>query len=147
MDLINLLPPLLAGLNLTAASLACLAYFFVLRGSHVIHRVLMAFALLFSTLFLMIYLYYHYQVGNVPFAGQGMIRPLYFSILVSHVLLAILMVPMILVTLGRALRGRFGSHRRIARWTLSVWVYVSVTGVLIYLLAFQFYPPLPGHTE
>ena len=146
MDLITFLPPLQAVLNMTAASLACVAYLFVLRGNLTLHRVLMAFALLFSTLFLISYLYYHYQVGNIPFAGQGMIRPVYFSLLVSHVFLATLMVPMILVTVSRALRGRFESHRRIARWTLSVWVYVSVTGVLIYLLAFQFYPPLPEHT-
>ena len=105
---------------------------------------LMIAALFVSSLFLVFYLYYHYQVGNIPFAGQGMIRPVFFSLLASHVILAALMVPMILATVIRALRGRFDDHRRIARWTLPVWIYVSVTGVLIYLLAFQIYPPMPG---
>ena len=104
----------------------------------------MTAALSVSALFLVFYLYYHYQVGNIPFAGQGAIRPVYFSILASHVILAAVMVPMILATVTFALQGQFDKHRRIARWTLPVWIYVSVTGVLIYMLAFQIYPPLPA---
>jgi len=137
----------LAILNVTAASLACVAYFFVRRGNHVFHAALMVTALTVSTLFLASYLYYHYQVGNVSFGGQGAIRVFYFSVLVSHVLLAAVMVPLILVTLTRAVRGTFDSHRRLARWTLPLWVYVSVTGVVIYLIAFQLYPPTPGGPE
>lgn len=147
MNLVTVLPPVLAVLNVTAASLACVAYFFVRRGNHVFHATLMVTALTVSTLFLISYLYYHYQVGNVSFAGQGVVRVFYFSVLVSHVLLATVMVPLILATLTRAVRGTFDSHRRLARWTLPLWVYVSVTGVVIYLMAFQFYPPTPMGTE
>ncbi len=145
MDVISILPPLQAVLNMTAACLAVAAYIFVRRGNRMAHKVLMITALIVSSLFLVFYLHYHYQVGNIPFAGQGAIRPVYFSILVSHVVLAAIMVPMILTAVTFAVQGQLGRHRRIARWTLLVWVYVSVTGVLIYLLAFQIYPPTPGN--
>ncbi len=145
MDVISILPPLQAVLNMTAACLAVAAYIFVRRGNRMAHRALMITALIVSSLFLVFYLHYHYQVGNIPFAGQGAIRPVYFSILVSHVVLAAIMVPMILTSVTFAVQGRLDRHRRIARWTLLVWVYVSVTGVLIYLLAFQIYPPTPGN--
>ena len=141
MDLISVLPPLQATLKMTAACLAGTAYFFVRRGNRDAHKALMTAALSVSALFLVFYLYYHYQVGNIPFAGQGAIRPVYFSILASHVILAAVMVPMILATVTFAFQGRLDKHRRIARWTLPVWIYVSVTGVLIYMLAFQIYPP------
>ena len=85
-----------------------------------------------STLFLVSYLTYHYQVGSVPFEGRGWVRPLYFSVLISHTVLAAAIVPLVLVTLVRALRGRFERHMRIARWTLPLWLYVSVTGVVVY---------------
>jgi putative membrane protein len=143
-DLISVLPPLQAALNMTAACLAGAAFFFVRRGNRTAHKTLMITALIVSSVFLVFYLHYHYQVGNIPFAGQGAIRPIYFSILASHVVLAVIMVPMILAAVIFAVQGRFDRHRRIARWTLLVWVYVSVTGVLIYLLAFQIYPPAPG---
>jgi len=141
MDVISVLPPLQAALNMTAACLAAAAYYFVRRGRRAHHKALMIAALSVSTLFLVFYLYYHYQVGNIPFAGQGAIRPIYFSILASHVILAAAMVPMILATVTFAIQGRLDKHLRIARWTLLVWIYVSVTGVLIYMLAFQIYPP------
>lgn len=143
MDVISVLPPVQATLNMTAACLAGAAYYYTRSGNRSAHKALMISALIVSTLFLVFYLYYHYQVGNIPFAGKGLIRPIYFTVLVSHVILAALMVPMILMTVLFAAQGRFDRHRRIARWTLPVWVYVSVTGVLIYLLAFQFYPPPP----
>lgn len=101
----------------------------------------MIVALIVSTLFLIAYLYYHSQVGNLKFAGQGLIRPIYFSILASHILLAALIVPLILVTVSYALKGNFAVHRRYARWTLPLWIYVSVTGVIVYLLAFHIYSP------
>ncbi len=144
MDLISVLPPLQAVLNMTAACLAGAAFFFVRRGNRNVHKTLMISALIVSSLFLVFYLHYHYEVGNIPFAGQGAVRPIYFSILASHVVLAAIMVPMILMAVTFAVQRRFDRHRRIARWTLLVWVYVSVTGVLIYLLAFQLYPPSPG---
>ena len=90
-----------------------------------------------STLFLLSYLTYHFQVGSVPFDGQGWVRPLYFSILISHIILAVAIVPLVLVTLVRALKRRFERHRRIARWTLPLWLYVSVTGVAVYWMLYR----------
>jgi len=89
-----------------------------------------------STLFLISYLIYHYYVGSVPFKGEGWIRPIYFSVLISHVILAAAIVPLALITLVRALKGNFERHRRIARWTLPIWLYVSVTGVIVYLMLY-----------
>ncbi len=102
-----------------------------------IHRLCMVAALIVSTLFLASYLYYHSKVGYVPFEGVGFIRPVYFFILFSHIVLAALIVPLVLITLTLATRKRFSWHQHIARWTLPLWLYVSVTGVLIYLLAFH----------
>jgi len=94
-----------------------------------------------STLFLVSYLVYHYQVGSMPFTGRGGIRALYFTILISHTVLAAVIPPLALLTVSRALRGRFDRHVRIARWTLPLWLYVSVTGVIIYLMLYHLYPP------
>lgn len=93
-------------------------------------------ALVCSTLFLVSYLAYHYQVGSIPFKGEGWVRPIYFAILLSHTILAALVVPLALVTLTRGLRQRFDAHRRIARWTFPVWLYVSVTGVVVYWMLY-----------
>ena len=92
-----------------------------------------------SGLFLTSYLIYHYYAGSRPFLGQGWIRPAYFALLISHTALAIAIVPLILVTLYRALRGQFERHRRIARWTYPLWLYVSATGVLVYYLLYHAY--------
>jgi len=94
-----------------------------------------------SAAFLTSYLIYHYEVGDILFTGQGWIRPVYFSILIPHVILAGLIVPLVLITLYFALRARFASHRRIARWTWPLWIYVSVTGVIVYLMLDQLYTP------
>ena len=91
-----------------------------------------------SMLFLISYLVYHFQVGSVGFKRQGWIRPVYFTILISHTILAALVVPLALITLSRALKERFDAHRRIARWALPIWFYVSVTGVVIYLMLYRF---------
>ena len=99
----------------------------------------MSAALLTSAIFMISYLTYHARVGYMPFAGQGAIRPVYFTMLASHVILAALIVPMVLATVSYAVRGKFDSHPRIARWTLPVWLYVSVSGVLIYILGFHIY--------
>ena len=90
-----------------------------------------------STLFLISYLIYHYQVGSVRFQGQGWIRPVYFTILITHTILAAAVVPLALITLTRALREKFDRHRRIARWTLPIWLYVSITGVIVYLMLYR----------
>jgi uncharacterized membrane protein YozB (DUF420 family) len=95
-----------------------------------------------STLFLISYVIYHYQVGSVPFKGQGWIRPLYFTILLTHTILAAAVVPLVLITLIRALRERFDAHRRIARWTLPIWLYVSLTGVVVYWMLYRLAPPI-----
>ena len=93
-----------------------------------------------STLFLISYLVYHYQVGSVPFKGEGGIRVIYFTILITHTVLATAVVPLVLVTLFRALKERFGAHRRIARWTFPIWLYVSGTGVLVYWMLYWLVP-------
>jgi len=103
------------------------------------HRAVMITALISSSLFLTSYLYYHWHVGSVHFQGQGWIRPLYFTILISHTFLAAVIVPMIIVTFSRALRERFDRHRAIARWTYPLWLYVSVTGVVVYLMLYRFF--------
>src|ERR1700686_5541036 len=102
-------------------------------------RAVMLTAFTTSPLFLVSYLYYHYHVGSVHFRGTGWTRPLYFSILISHTTLAVIIVPMVLITLTRALREQFDRHRAIARWTFPLWLYVSVTGVIVYLMLYQIY--------
>ncbi len=136
-----MLPPVQASLNVTAATLMSVGFYFIRHGNKSAHKLCMISALAISTLFFIFYLYYHSVVGNIPFAGQGMIRPIYFSVLITHVVLAAAIVPLVLITVSFVLRGKFHKHRRVARWTLPIWLYVSVTGVLIYLLAFHFYPP------
>ena len=89
-----------------------------------------------SIVFLASYLIYHYQVGSVPYKGLGWMRVVYFAILLTHTILAVAVVPLVLITLVRALRERFAAHRRIARWTFPIWLYVSVTGVIVYLMLY-----------
>ena len=103
-------------------------------GKRALHKQLMLSALVFSTLFLINYIYYHYSQGDTLFQGQGAIRPVYFALLISHIVLSIVVLPMILTSLYLALSGRFASHKRLSRWTWAGWMYVSVTGVLVYLM-------------
>src|SRR5216683_3044490 len=110
---------------------------FAAAKSRCTRRSCSAFAV--SSVFLVSYLLYHYRVGHVAFHGQGWIRPVYFVLLTTHTILAVVIVPMILVTLRRAWLGKFDRHRVIARWTLPLWFYVSVTGVIVYLMVYQFY--------
>ncbi len=135
------LPALNAFLNGTSAMLLTIGYFFIRRGKVTSHKVCMVTAFGVSCLFLVSYLIHHYQVGSIPFAGQGWIRPVYFTLLISHIILATLIVPLALTTLYRALSERFDKHVTIARWTLPIWLYVSVTGVLVYVMLYQIYPP------
>lgn len=106
-----------------------------------LHRSLMLSALVTSILFLASYLYYHAHAGTTRFTATGMVRPVYFTILLTHTVLAIVIVPLVVVTLYRALRSDFLRHRRIARVTLPVWLYVSVTGIAVYLMLYQLFPP------
>ncbi len=129
---LSYLPHLNAGLNSLSLLLLVYGYRHIRRGRIVAHQLCMLGAFCTSALFLISYLIYHYNVGSVPFEGQGWIRPVYFSILISHAILAVTIVPMALITLKRALKGNFDRHKRIARWTLPLWLYVSVTGVIVY---------------
>lgn len=131
------LPTLNAVLNSTSAILLTTGYVLIRRRRVTQHRVCMLAAFASSTLFLISYLVYHANVGSVAFTGQGSVRVIYLSILISHVVLAVMILPLALVTLTHALRGRFDRHRRIARWTLPVWLYVSVTGVVVYVMLYR----------
>ncbi len=133
-----------ASLNGTSAVLLACGYAAIKNGKMRVHKAFMISAFAVSTVFLISYLIYHYRVGHVVFQGQGWIRPVYFALLLSHTILAIVIVPMILVTLRRAWLEKFDKHRMIARWTLPLWFYVSVTGVIVYILLYQIYAPHGG---
>jgi len=130
-----------ASLNGTSAILLACGYAAIRNGKMKVHKAFMISAFVVSTLFLISYLIYHYRVGHVVFQGQGWIRPVYFALLLSHTVLAIVIVPLILITLRRAWLEQFDRHRVIARWTLPLWFYVSVTGVIVYILLYQVYAP------
>ncbi len=131
------LPALNACLNSISTLLLAAGYFFIRRRQIERHRLAMSAAFVTSCLFLVSYLVYHYNAGSVPFTKQGWVRPVYFTILITHIVLAAAIVPLALITLNHAWRKRFDKHRRIARWTWPLWMYVSVTGVVIYLMLYQ----------
>jgi len=133
------LPTLNAALNATSAVLLVLGYRFIRQRRIPAHRACMLAAFGVSIIFLTSYLIYHAQVGSVRFPGTGWVRGLYLSILVTHTILAALVPPLAVVTLYRALRERFDRHQRVARWTFPVWLYVSVTGVIVYVMLYQVY--------
>ena len=135
----NIFPALNASLNGASAILITTGRALIRRQRVRLHRACMITAVITSTLFLISYLYYHAHVHSVHFPGQGWIRPVYFAILISHTLLAVVVVPMVLLSLNYGLRARFDRHRRIARWTYPVWLYVSVTGVVVYIMLYQIY--------
>jgi len=139
-EYISSLPHLNALLNSTSAVLLLIGYRFIRLGRVEAHRRCQLSALAASILFLASYLTYHYFHGATRFAGQGIARPVYFTILTSHTILAVVIVPLVALTLWRALRADFARHRRIARITLPLWIYVSVTGVLVYLMLYHLYP-------
>lgn len=138
-EYIPILPHFNAVLNTTSALFLVAGYTFIRLGRIRAHRNCQLSALTSSALFLISYLTYHYYHGATRFAGQGLIRPIYFTILTTHTILAVVIVPMIVITLYRAARFDFIRHRRIARWTLPLWLYVSVTGVIVYLMLYQIY--------
>lgn len=131
------LPGVNATLNGICALLLTLGYLMIRRKKVGAHKICMGCAFIVAILFLVSYLTYHYHVGSVRFTGQGWIRPVYFTVLISHTILAVVIVPMVLMTIYRALRGRFERHVRIARWTLPLWLYVSVTGVVVYWMLYR----------
>lgn len=130
-----------ASLNATSAILLATGYLCIRQRRILAHKMCMVLAVVVSLAFLVSYVLYHLRVGSVRFSGQGWIRPVYFAILGSHTVLAAVIVPLAAITLTRALRKQFDRHRRIARWTLPLWFYVSVTGVVIYVLLYQVYGP------
>jgi uncharacterized membrane protein YozB (DUF420 family) len=134
---VSQLPAVNAALNSLSATLLVAGYLFIKSKNITAHKACMLAAFTSSSLFLISYLVYHYQVGSVPFKGQGAIRTLYFSILLTHTILAATVVPLALITLTRALKQRFAAHRRIARWTFPIWLYVSVTGVIVYWMLYR----------
>ena len=138
----TIFPVINASLNGTSAVLIATGRVLIGRGKVAAHRAFMIAAVISSSAFLVCYLWYHAHagVGSVRFQGQGVVRPVYFAILISHTLLAAVVVPLVIVTLIRGLRARFDRHRAIARWTYPVWLYVSVTGVVIYVMLYHIYP-------
>jgi uncharacterized membrane protein YozB (DUF420 family) len=137
----SILPHLNATLNATSFVLLALGFYFIRRGNVRGHVACMVAALSVSVLFLVSYVVYHYNYGSVRFQGQGLVRPLYLTILFTHVVLAIVIVPLVVLTVRRALRRDFARHRAIARWTYPLWLYVSVSGVVVYLMLYQIYRP------
>jgi putative membrane protein len=131
-----------ASLNGVSAILLAGGYAAIRAGKRDVHKRFMISAFGVSTVFLVSYVVYHLRVGHVAFQGHGWIRPVYFALLLSHTVLAIVIVPLILITLRRAWLEKFDQHRAIARWTLPLWFYVCVTGVIVYLMLYQIYTPM-----
>lgn len=136
---VSSLPAVNATLNATTTVLLIIGRTLIAKKLVQWHRRVMLAAVTTSALFLVSYLTYHAQAGSVRFQGQGWVRPVYFTILLTHTVLAAAIVPLVLVTLARGLRGNFERHRAIARWTYPLWLYVSVTGVVIYVMLYHLY--------
>jgi putative membrane protein len=133
------LPTLNAILNSTSAILLLIGHRFMKQGNITAHKRAMIGVFVVSAMFLTSYLVYHYGHGSQPFKGEGIVRPIYFAILISHTILATAIVPLAIITLVRGLKGRYESHKRIARWTYPIWLYVSATGVIIYLMLYHLF--------
>lgn len=131
---LGFMPGVNAALNATSATLLVLGFVAIRKRRREVHKRLMVAAFAASAVFLVGYVLYHYAHGDTPYQGEGAMRVVYFSVLISHVVLSIVMLPMILGTFYLAARERFATHKKLARWTLPIWLYVSVTGVLIYLM-------------
>jgi uncharacterized membrane protein YozB (DUF420 family) len=146
MDLLQIFPHVNASLNALSSVFLLFGFYFIMRTRVREHRFCMITATTISALFLVSYISYHtlrsYYLGLGPtkFTGEGIVRPIYFTILTSHTILAAVIAPFIIATLRRALKGRFDAHRRLARLVYPIWLYVSITGVIVYLLLYQFYP-------
>ncbi|MFZ3201882.1 MAG: DUF420 domain-containing protein [Candidatus Acidiferrales bacterium] len=141
------LPAVNAGLNAACTVFLLCGYTFIRRRKILAHKICMISAFACSSTFLAFYVYFHLHVGIIRFGGRGWIRPVYFALLISHTALAVVIVPLVLITLSRALRQKFDRHRAIARWTLPLWLYVSVTGVIVYWLLYIAYTPVWPRTS
>lgn len=139
-DFYSVLPHLNATLNASSFVLLSSGYYFIKRKRVQAHRNCQLAALTASVVFLISYIVYHAHHGTTRFSGQGIARPIYFTILTTHTFLAAVIVPFVIITARRALRGDFARHRAIARWTLPMWLYVSITGVVVYLMLYHIYP-------
>lgn len=139
-DFYSVLPHLNATLNASSFVLLSSGYYFIKRKRVQAHRNCQLAALTASVVFLISYIVYHAHHGTTRFSGQGIARPIYFTILTTHTFLAAVIVPFVIITARRALRGDFARHRAIARWTLPMWLYVSITGVVVYLMLYHLYP-------
>jgi uncharacterized membrane protein YozB (DUF420 family) len=144
MELLKLLPAVNASLNATSGLLVLLGFYFIRHNRRPAHRAAMLSACGVSILFLVSYLFYHYHAGTTRFAGQGWSRPVYFSILTSHTILAAAIVPLIVLAVYNGLKDRRPQHRRIVRWAFPLWIYVSATGVLVYFFLYQWFPSRPA---
>ena len=140
---VSSLPRLNACLNAVSAVLLVTGYSFIRRKKILPHKICMLSAVACSAVFLTSYIYFHFKAGVIYFQGRGWIRPTYFTILTTHTILAVAILPLVLITLTFALRSRFAKHKAIARWTLPIWLYVSITGVVIYWLLFVVYAAAP----
>jgi len=136
------LPALNASLNALCTLLLIAGFLMIRSGRIAVHRFFMIAAFCCSALFLAFYLYFHFHAGVIRFGGQGWIRPVYFTLLLTHTTLAVVIVPLVLITLSRGLGGKFEKHRAIAKWTFPLWLYVSVTGVVVYWLLYVAYKPI-----
>jgi putative membrane protein len=136
-------PKINATLNFLSAALLLIGYIYISKGNQRAHRNCMVAAFCTSSLFLVCYLYYHYHARSTKFLEPAWFKPIYLVILVTHIILAVAMLPAIFATFLYALKGRFETHKKFARWTWPVWMYVSVTGVVIYLLLYQIFPQTP----
>lgn len=139
-DFYSVLPHLNATLNASSFILLSSGYYFIRQKRVIAHRNCQIAALTTSVLFLISYIVYHLHHGTTRFAGQGIARPIYFTILTTHTILAAVIVPLVIITVRRAMRGDFLRHKAIARWTLPMWLYVSITGVVVYLMLYHLYP-------
>lgn len=139
-DWIHSLPAINASLNALSGVWLASGYYFIRRKQISRHRFCMLAACATSIIFLACYLFYHYHAGATRFAGAGLSRPIYFSILISHTILAVVIVPMAIYSVVTGLRRRDQKHRRLSRWTFPIWMYVSITGVIVYLMLYQIYP-------
>jgi len=137
---ITTFPHILAGLNSATVGLLLAGFYFIRTGDRARHKAMMVSALFVAVLFLVIYVYYHANSGLAKFGGEGFIRTVYFTILIAHVLGAVTLTPLVPVLAYRALKGRFDAHKRLARWTLPLWLYVSISGIVVYVMALHIYP-------
>jgi len=139
---INLLPHFQASMNATTTCLILVSLYFIKTGNRTNHIRFMVAALCTSTLFLISYLTYHYFAGGLKFGGQGTIRYIYFTILITHTILAIVVPPLVLFTVWKGLKNKLDTHKKLAKWAVPIWLYVSVTGVTVYWLLYHLYPPI-----